>query len=334
MTEETTTAKPLSVFVTGAETSIGRALVRALVRRGCRVTGAVRSGTAGAVLVRADGGVPVFPSLVRAGEIRSVLKMARADVVVHLASQALNVLPFTPVDWTGHRDVLNGEALLEAAKSVGVKRVIYTSFAFLYGDTEGATADEDTPTSPVNDFYKAAIKAEKAILKAQLPAYVLRLGYLYGGHNPALDALANMLRTGKILPQGKGFASFVQLEDAVEALIALITRADEPASRVYNIVDDAPTTLDGFVDALANGLGVGQPLRVPALLQTFTLSETQNTLLAQSFRASNARAKAELGWQPTYATLAAGIERMLMQWRAEGASTDQPAREEKALTLA
>lgn len=331
---ETAEIKPLSVFVTGAETSIGRALVRTLARRGYRVTGAVRNGTAGAVAVREDGGVPAFPSLSRAGEIRSVLKMAQADVVVHLASQALNVLPYTPVDWTGHRDVLNGESLLEAAKSVGVKRVIYTSFAFLYGDTEGAVVDEDTATSPDNDFYKAAIKAEKAILKADIPAYVARFGYLYGGRNVALDALADTLRVGKILPQGAGYASFVQQEDAVEALIALITREDEAPNRVYNIVDDTPVTLDGFVDALASGLGVGHPLRVPALVQTFTMGESQNTLLAQSFKVSNARAKAELGWKPSYATLQAGIERMLLQWRAEGAPAPQPVPEAKEITLA
>ncbi len=316
MTEETHTP---SVFVTGAETPVGRVVVRTLAKRGYKVVGATRDGSHGARLIREDGGIPSYPDLTREGEIRSVLNMSKAEFVVHVASQEVNLLPTLNYDYDAHLDVLDTSALVNACKGSTVKRIVYTSFAFLYGDTEGHSVDETHALSRDNDFYKAAIRAENALLKGDFPAVVLRAGYLYGEHNGAVDALHNALIKGLPVFDGEGLASFVHVNDLASAVLAVLDTPELPHN-VYNITDDAPLRLSAFTDTLGEALGVGGALRLP-LVSGALLGDTQLARLSQSFAASNARAKAELGWKPTYASVSAGIDRMLMNWRAEGAAS-------------
>src|SRR3954447_75639 len=120
------TNAPLSVFITGATSALGREVMRQLKAAGHRVTGAT-NGYENAALVRADGGVPAYPDLMRAGEIRSILVAAKVDVVINLAPQAANHLPQQPVHWdTSLLDEGVG-ALLEASQAAGAKFVVHTS---------------------------------------------------------------------------------------------------------------------------------------------------------------------------------------------------------------
>jgi nucleoside-diphosphate-sugar epimerase len=329
MSQETT---PKSVFVTGADSPLGRAVVRTLVKRGYKVTGATRNGSAGAAAIRADGAIPTYPDLSREGEIRSVLHMAKADFVVHVATQDLNLLPTLAYDYGAHSDVFDTVALVKACQSVGVKRVVYASFAFLYGDTGAQEVDETHALSRDNDFYKVAINAENALLKADVPAVVLRAGYLYGAHNPALDALHDAILRGRPVFDGTGVTSFVHVDDLASAIVSAL-EAHELAHKVYNIVDDAPLSFAQFTDALGSALGVGAPLRLPFVANAL-MDETLLARLAQSTRASNARAKAELGFLPAYPNVQAGIERMLLQWRAASAPTTPAPTESKDIVPA
>lgn len=329
MSQETT---PQSVFVTGADSPVGRVVVRTLVKRGYKVTGATRNGSAGAAVVRADGAIPTYPDLSREGEIKSVLHMAKADFVVHVAAQDLNLLPTLAYDYGAHSDVFDTATLAKACQSVGVKRVVYASFAFLYSDTGAHDVDETHALSRDNDFYKAAINAENALLKADLPAVVLRAGYLYGAHNPALDALHDAILKGHPVFDGVGVASFVHVDDLASAIVSAL-EAPELAHKVYNIVDDAPVSFAQFANTLGDALGVGAPLRLP-LVANALMSETLLARLAQSARASNARAKAELGFMPAYPNVQAGIERMLLQWRASAAPATPTPTESKDIVPA
>src|SRR5689334_15688326 len=82
----------LSVLVTAATSSLGREVVRQLVERGNRVTG-VTEGSEGAALLRNLGALPAYSDPMRAGELKSMIKLANADVVVHLVNQDYNGFP-------------------------------------------------------------------------------------------------------------------------------------------------------------------------------------------------------------------------------------------------
>lgn len=329
MTEQTTPS--FSVFISDADTPIGRIVTQALVRRGARVTGATRNRSEGAAALRALGALPVYPDLTRAGEIKSVLQMVKADMVIHLAPQALNVAPFVNAS-PDTEGILNTSAIAEACQATGVKRLVYVGFAQGYGDTEGHIVDETHALSRENDLYKSASQAEKTLLKSGVPTVILRAGYLYGKSDLALTTLKNTLLKGGSLPSGKGVASFVHVEDVASAVLAVVDHAELP-NNVYNIVDDTPLTFDAFADSLGQAMGIGSGLRLP-LLGELGLNETTRARLAQSTPVSNARAKAELNWTPTYTSVVTGIERMLMTWRAEGAPTPETQSDSKGIVPA
>jgi nucleoside-diphosphate-sugar epimerase len=327
-TAEQTVQKPLSAFITYADSAPGRSLVRALTARGWKVTGATPNGTAGAVAIREDGAIPTYTDLQREGDVRSALLLSRADVVIDLSSTLVNQLPFArPTADTARLDVV---PLLNACHALGVGKLIYVSFVGVYGETGEALADENTDVSRATDVQKALVRAESVLLHSDFNVYVLRAGYLYGQHSPAIDRLVAALKGGRAVPRGRGVVSFVHVDDLRDAVLKVIDAENLP-NRLYNVVDDAPVSFDAFAAALGTALGVGAPLQLPF---TLGVSAAQEALLAQNTRATNARARAELGWQPAYPTQAAGIERMLLLWRAEEAPALPAPAQETALVKA
>ena len=126
---------PLSVFITGATSALGREVTRQLKAAGHRVTGAT-DGYENAALVRADGGIPAYPNLMRAGEIKSILLAAKVDVVINLAPQLANHLPQQRSNWDTALLDQGVAALLEASQAAGVKFVVHTSYAFADEESE------------------------------------------------------------------------------------------------------------------------------------------------------------------------------------------------------
>lgn len=308
---------PLSFFLTGATTFVGRAVTRYLVAQGHRVTG-MTYGSDGANQVRADGGLPVFADPQRAGEIKSMLRMAQADVLVNLAPQAANQLPQYSSEWREPWFTDQVTALSEAAQAAGVKFVVQTSFAFLYGDTHGEWVDESAPLhAPGGEqVFKAAIKAEQTALNASVPACVLRTGFLYGALSEGLTRIAADLRMARAVITGSHhhYANWTHADD-LAAAVALVAQK-QLVGAVLNVVDDTPETSGAFLDYLAESLGLPHPSPSGRPFMRPTPTSHQIALLGTSVRAKNASAKETLGWQPQFPSYREGIHQTLLNWRA------------------
>lgn len=307
-----------SIFLTGAASGLGRVVMRHLVAAGHRVAG-VASDLAGANAIRGAGGLPVFCDPFRAAEVASTLRMAQAQVIVHLEPQAVNYLPVMGVDWSqaAHSLEAGTAALIEAAAmSESTQFMIHTSYTFLYGDAGGETVTEDAHLGDEDSFFTVAAAAEKAALA--VPGCVLRAGHIYGPHSAHSSALAAAMRRGSSLAQGAPdrIANWVHEEDLAAAIALAAT--SQPAGAVFNIADDQPASTVDFVRQFAGALGVQPPgsTNMPALLATWMIHPTQRALMNASARAGSARARAALGWKPQYADRARGLEQMLLAWRA------------------
>jgi nucleoside-diphosphate-sugar epimerase len=333
--DEPTQASKPTVFITGADSGAGRALVRQLVTRGHRVVGSTHNGSQGAFTIREDGGLPVYPDFEREGEIRSVLLMSRAEIIVHLMAQPLNGLPYSVLNVTPYLSLLRQgtDNLLQAAGNVGIRRVIFPSFTSIYGDADGETVDETASTSRANLLFQALAAAEAAVQDGTIPGYVLRAGFTYGANSAATRQLADTLRAGNGIPSGTGLAGWVHEDDLMRAILLLIDRpfADEPLEEIYNIVDDTPATPTQFAEKFAEALGA-MPLfsrggGFAAMLRR--PDPVQKDLLHNSAAPSNEKARQQLGWTPEYSDQRAGIEQLLLRWRADAAnaadSTDKQA---------
>jgi len=98
--------------------------------------------------------------------------------------------------------------------------------------------------------------------------------------------------------------SFIHVADAAEATVAAV----EHGSRgVYNVVDDDPAAVAQWLPALAGQLGAKKPMRVPRFVGRLFAGEWGVVLMTELRGASNAKAKRELGWRPTYQSWRQGL---------------------------
>lgn len=288
MANEITTDVKQGVFILGAGSAFARAVTRRLVAAGYPVTAAV-AGSDGAKAVRADGALPAFPDLQRAGEIRSAIKAAGAEVVLNLAPQIDNHVPHAGGDIDP--DNRRVDALLEAAQAAEVKYLIHTSYVWDY-------------------------TGEQAVLKANIPACVLRFGYLYGANDPAMQALRDGLKVGRPIPRGSDEAkvAYITIGDAAEAVLRTVDV--RPQDEILEITDDEPATPAEFITYFAESQGLPVPGRLPRFaLRALVRGNAADRLDAYA-HGDNHAAKAQLNWQPQFPNYRTGIDDMLLTWRA------------------
>jgi nucleoside-diphosphate-sugar epimerase len=310
-----TERKVLSIVVTGASRGPGLAVVRKLASAGHKVAG-VAGSNADAAAVRAAGGLPVFADETRGSELTSLVKMAKADVVVDLARQDLNQTLRNGA-WNADQLVARAKAAAQGARDGGAKFLVATSYAFVYGDAHGhEVAETDRPETNDHPLLKAVVKAEKAALNSGVPACVLRLGYLYGPNMPHIQDVTQSLRQGRPVPAGAGLANYLYDEDAAEAIRRAVEA--QPAGEVINVTDGHPVTSAKFLASVASAMGIRAPGALPGFLNSLMSGSPLKDLFGLSSRVNIAKAQQVLGWSPRY-TLDAGLSDAFLSLRSEAA---------------
>ncbi len=309
---------PLNVVITAASSPLGRETVRQFVAHGHIVTG-LTHGVDGAAKVRADGGIPAYSDLFRAGEIKSILHMAAADVIVNLAPQIANTFPYPGMPWEENIRLLSEgtTALLDAVNEGSTKYIIHTSYGSVYGDTHGEWVDESHVVDTIPEL-SAVIQAEERILGAAIPAAVLRAGFTYGPEDVGMMELAEAARRGRGLFLGDPHAYHNWVYGADFANAIVLAAEQQTAGQVLNIVDDMPVSAVEFAGHLAEELGISAPsnnMNLPDFARRLVNNPIQEALLGISSRIKNNKAKAALGWTPRSTDYRAGIEQTLITWR-------------------
>lgn len=327
---ETTEAQaPPVLFITGGSQGVGLWVARAALKAGYKVLAATTEGTAGAVRIRAMGALPVYPDLTRAGELKSVMTIATPDVVVNCDPQSLVSVPQHRVDYHALAQKVRAstETLAQVSAELDVPTLVHLSAGYLYGETGAQAIDETGAIDTGNDVYSALQAAEAAVQEADLTAYILRTGYLYSGESHALQALAEKLRAGQGVIDGKGHANYVHESDLAQAIMHLIDPETATEAGVYNVATDQHLTHHDFLLTFGELFGVGQPSGIPSFMERFRIDPFQKTLVGQSTVLDNSKLQAT-GWHAQYPTVTAGIEQALLIWRAaEGAKYDSESKE-------
>lgn len=313
--KELVETEALSVFLTDGTAPVSRALTRRLVEAGHTVT-AMTDGHAGAALVREDGGLPVFVDATRAGEVRGMLQMCAADVVINTAPQKANQPPFAAPDYDIGLIEKVTAVIITAAKEAEVGHFIHTSFALLYGDTGGKVADEASPLSDADDALIKAGKSAEAIVKAGgLPYCIVRAGFIYSADSAVLQATDAAVKALRPVHTGdaRHLAAWITASDLADLLLRVTI--EKPSGETFNGVDDVPAAPKAFVEYLISSQGVQPASPFTSLLRAL-LPNRGATRLGFSTQVSNGKAKQALGWRPQFADYRAGIEDILMTWRA------------------
>jgi nucleoside-diphosphate-sugar epimerase len=293
----------MRVFVAGASGAIGARLVRQLVQRRHEVIGTSRSPQK-AERLRALGAEPVALDLLEPEAVRKAVAAAEPDAIVHQATALTGPSDVKHFDQTfAQTNRLRTEgtdALLAAARDAGVGRFVAQSFAgWPYARVGGPVKTEEDPLDqePAAEMHEtlAAIRHLEDAVVAE-GGIALRYGGFYGSpDDPQLELVRK--RQFPLVGDGDGVWSFVHLDDAASATVLTLERG-KPG--IHNIVDDDPAPVREWLPALADVLGAKPPRKVPRWLARLVAGESGVVLMTEIRGASNAKARAELGWMLRY----------------------------------
>lgn len=162
----------MNVLVTGGAGYIGSVVVEQLIAHGhaAIVYDNLVKGHRAAVVPEArlvEGDLMDWQKLIRAFEehrIEAVIHMAAASLVGESVSHPHKY--FT-------NNVSAGISLLDAMLAVGIKRLVFSSTAAVYGEPERVPITEDAPQSPTNPYGESKLIFER-VLRWYDQAYALR----------------------------------------------------------------------------------------------------------------------------------------------------------------
>ncbi|MER7555551.1 NAD(P)-dependent oxidoreductase [Nocardioides sp. NPDC126508] len=311
----------MRIFIAGGTGAVGIRMVPLLVAAGHEVYGSTRH-EAGCETLAGMGATGIVMDPLNAQSVQDALGKASPDVVVHqltaLGGISGNLKKFDhDFAMTNRLRTEGTDHLLAAAREARVRRFVAQSFGggwplertgdWVKDETAPLVAD---PGKGARQTLAAIRHLESAVTAAtdpstssghRLEGVVLRYGNFYGPGNAASrdGAIGELLREGKmpVVGGGTGVWSFVHIDDVASATVAAIDRG---APGIYNIVDDEPAPVNQWMPYLAEQVGGRNPMRLPAWLARPLIGEFGVALMTSVRGSSNAKAKRELGWAPSY----------------------------------
>ena len=288
----------MRVLVVGATGAIGSRLVPQLIDRGHKVIGTFHSPGRGELL-RGLGAEAIALDLLDPQAVRETVLRTEPAAIIHQATALADVRFGRNLDrsfaQTNRLRADGTDILLAAAREAGVLRFIAQSFAsYRYAREGGPVKTEDAPLDPrppasARETNAAMKHLEEAVIASG--GIALRYGGFYGAAN---DGLAGPVRKRQlpVIGKGAGVLSFIHLDDAAAATVLAL---DHEGPAIYNIVDDEPAPMRDWLPVLATALRAKPPRHVPQWLARLMVGDGL-AMMTESRGASNAKAKAELGW--------------------------------------
>jgi UDP-glucose 4-epimerase len=313
----------MRVLVTGGAGYIGSHVVLALLEAGHEpvVFDNLSKGHREAVL----GGKLIEGDLTDGPRLQEVLDRERIEAVIDLAADSLVGESVTNPGKYFRNNIYGGMVLLEAMRTTGVRYLVFSSSAAVYGEPRHVPIAEEHATEPTNPYGFSKLATE-GMMRWCDAAHGLRFvslryfnaagsearGRIGEDHQPESHLIPIVLQTalglrpalqlfGTDYPTADGTCvrDYIHVSDLADAhLLALRLLTGGSPSRIYNLGNG-----QGYSNRQVIGAAekvVGRSIRVeeaprragdPAVLV-----------------ASAKRAQADLGWRPRFAALESIIE--------------------------
>jgi len=188
-----------------------------------------------------------------------------ADAVVHLAANADVRFGWSAPRRDLEQNVLATHHVLEAMRTTGVRRILFSSTGSVYGETAVVPTPEDAPFPVQTSLYGAskaaaeayiAAYAEADIVSASVFRFVSLLGPRYS-HGHVIDFVRRLLDDPsrlQILGDGAQRKSYLHVSDCVAAVAS---RLDvDPKFEVLNLGTDGFCTVRDSASWICERLGV------------------------------------------------------------------------------
>lgn len=300
--------KNKKILVTGADGFIGSHLVGELVRRGYNVRAFVLYNSFNSWGWLDHSSNALKKSIeVFAGDVRDPYGVKEAmkgcDVVLHLA--ALIAIPYsyhspdTYID-TNVKGTLN---IVQAARELGVEKVVQTSTSEVYGTAQFVPITEEHPLQGQSPYSASKIGADQIAMSFytsfNTPVATIRPFNTYGPRQSAraviptiITQIANgkrKIKLGSITPT----RDFNYVKDTVNGFIA-VAESNNSVGQVINIGSNYEISIGDTVNLIAEVMGVDIEIETDVERLRPEKSEVERLW------AANAKAKQLLGWEPIY----------------------------------
>lgn len=252
--------------------------------------------------------------------VTDLIAKEKIEAVIHLAAHSLvGESVHNPAKYF-RNNIGNGQVLLDAMVAGGVKYIVFSSTAAVYGEPETVPIPEDHPKRPTNPYGFSKLTFE-GILRFYEEAYGLRyisLRYFNAAgadpeeeigedHDPETHLIPLVLKTALGIrdhievygtdyptPDGTCIRDYIHVADLSQAhLLALKALADGKESTIYNLGNGQGYSNKEVIETARRVTGkeikvIDGPRRAgdPAVLV-----------------ASSEKIQAELGWKPKYPDL-------------------------------
>lgn len=264
------------VLLTGAAGFIGSHLAEALLARGDEVIGVDNFDPFYARAVKERN---LLAARARPGfrfhefdlqDTAAVARLLTADtVLVHLAAKA-GVRPSLE-DPAGYvrANVLATQSLVDAARQVGVQRVVFGSSSSVYGDDTPAPFREDAPAIHPISPYAATKRAGELLLEALAPhlglqVAALRFFTVYGPRQRpdlAIHKFTGRLARGEAITmfgEGTEARDYTYIDDIVAGVLSAVdwTRTAPAGVEAFNLGGNEAVELRRMIGTIAEAMGV------------------------------------------------------------------------------
>lgn len=298
----------LTVLLTGADGFIGSHLTESLIRRGYKVRAFVYYNSFNSwgwldhCAVDVKDQFEVFPGDIR--DTHGVKKaMQGCDVVIHLA--ALIAIPFsyhspdTYVD-TNIKGTLN---VLQAARELGVKRLIHTSTSEVYGTAKFVPITEEHPLQSQSPYSATKIAADQLAYSFyssfDVPVVIVRPFNTYGPRQSAraviptiITQIANGQRSiqlGSITPT----RDFSYVQDTVDGFISVLN-SEKGLGQVINLGSNFEISIGETAKLIADRMDVA--IKIDSDEERLRPKNSE----VERLWADNTKAEKIFGWHPVY----------------------------------
>jgi UDP-glucose-4-epimerase GalE len=327
----------MRILVTGGAGYVGSVSVEAFLEAGHEVTVLDDLSTGHRAAVPAGAALEVG-SYAEATAVAALLQRRRIDAVLHCGAKSLVGESMTDPAIYFRANVAGGIALLDGMRAAGVKRIVFSSTASIYGMPDRTPVTESDPLRPINAYGETKRTVEAAIawyghgygLRGVILRYFNAAGASVANgeeHAPETHLIPNILAAveqGREVtlfgedyptPDGTCVRDYIHVKDLAAAHLAAL-EATEPA-------DPRTGPAAGPCQPLICNLGSGTGFSNRQIVAAAEAVVGHAIPVKMGPRragdppvlvASAATAAAVLGWQPRHGT----IEEMIgsaWQWR-------------------